>query len=135
MHTFADLVASRKAWIAEELIPWCAHASLKDLRLAELEWADIAGKVDPQKSLWYWAWGRFPQLVHPELMGIDETREVQVTLRDGRVVQGFPDARESRQGQLVLIARDRGRPPRHKPQGPFSIDEITAVGPVEPALP
>jgi len=127
MQTFSELVTSRKAWIAGELIPWCRRAQLTDLKLAELEWGDIAGKVDPEKSLWFWAWSRFPALVHAELMGIDETREVQLRLQDGRVARGFPDARQSKQGQLVLIARDRARPKRHDQQGPFSIDEISAV--------
>ena len=82
MNTFADLVASRKAWLAEVLQPWCLAAAQKDLRLAELEWVDIAGKVDPHKTLWFWAWSRFPDLVHAELAGIDETRRVTVALPD-----------------------------------------------------
>lgn len=127
METFSELVASRKAWIAEELIPWCARAKLRDLKLAELEWGDIAGRVDPEKSLWFWAWGRFPALVNSELKGIDEARQVRVALRGGRQVTGFPDARESKQGQLVLLARDPGHPRRHQQHGPFSIDEIEAV--------
>ena len=127
MHTFADLVSSRKAWLADVLAPWCRHAAVKDLRLAELEWGDIAGKVDAEKTLWYWAWGRFPDLVHAELVGIDETREVLVTLRDGRSVAGFPDARQSVQGQLVLVGRDPDNPRRSAEHGPFSLDEIVAI--------
>ncbi len=127
MHTFADLVSSRRAWLADVLTPWCRQAALKDLRLAELEWSDIAGKVDPAKTLWYWAWSRFPELVHSELVGIDETREVQVTLRDGRSVTGFPDARQSVQGELVLIGRDPVDFHRSAEHGPFSLDEIAAV--------
>jgi len=127
MQSFSELVASRKSWIVNELVPWCTRAAFKDLKLAELEWGDIAGKVDPEKSLWFWAWSRFPALVHPELMGIDETREVQVRLHDGRVARGFPDARQSRQGQLVLVARDRANPKREDRHGPFSIDEISAI--------
>ena len=127
MHTFADLVASRRAWLSDVLSPWCRQAAVKDLRLAELEWGDIAGKVDPAKTLWYWAWSRFPDLVHSELVGIDETREVQVTLRDGRIVAGFPDARQSVQGQLVLVGRDSDDPRRTKELGPFSLDEIVAI--------
>src|SRR5580704_17394105 len=112
MHTFADLVSSRKAWLANVLVPWCRQAAVKDLRLAELEWGDIAGKVDPAKTLWYWAWSRFPDLEHGELVGIDETREVQVTLRDGRTIAGFPDARQSVEGQLVLVGQGQIDPHR-----------------------
>src|SRR5436190_24252285 len=127
MQTFSSLVASRKAWLADVLTPWCVQARLMDLRLAELEWGDIAGKVDPAKTLWYWAWSRFPDLVHAELSGIDETREVTVTLRDGRSVAGFPDARQSVQGQLVLVGRDQIDSHRSTEYGPFSLDEIAAV--------
>lgn len=127
MHTFTDLVSSRKAWLADVLAPWCRQAALKDLRLAELEWGDIAGKVDPAKTLWYWAWSRFPDLVHAELVGIDETREVQVTLRDGRIFEGFPDARQSVQGQLVLFGRDQTDPHRSAEHGPYSLDEIVEI--------
>ena len=127
MQTFADLVSSRKAWLADVLAPWCRQAVVKDLRLAELEWIDIAGKVDPEKTLWYWAWSRFPDLVHAELVGIDETREVTITLRDGRSVAGFPDARQSAQGQLVLVGRDPHNPRRAEEHGPFSLDEIAAI--------
>jgi hypothetical protein len=127
MHTFAELVSSRRAWLADVLAPWCRHATVKDLRLAELEWGDIAGKVDPAKTLWYWAWSRFPDLVHGEMVGIDETREVKVTLHDGRSVAGFPDARQSVQGQLVLVGRDRIDPRRSEEHGPFSLDEIAVI--------
>ena|SRR5260221_12894514 len=127
MHTFAELVSSRKAWLADVLAPWCRQATVNDLRLAELEWVDIAGKVDPGKTLWYWAWSRFPELVHAELVGIDETREVLVTLRNGRVVAGFPDARQSVQGQLVLVGRDADNPRRTTGHGPFSLDEIASI--------
>jgi len=127
MHTFADLVSSRKAWLADVLMPWCRQAGLKDLRLAELEWGDIAGKVDAQKTLWCWAWSRFPDLVHAELAGIDETRELNVTLRDGRSITGFPDARQSLQGELVLVGRDPLNPRQMEEHGPFSLDEIAAI--------
>ena len=39
--TFEELVASRKAWLAEVLQPWCRAAPLSALRRAELEWTDI----------------------------------------------------------------------------------------------
>jgi hypothetical protein len=127
MQTFADLVASRKAWLADVLAPWCAQAALKELIRAELEWVDIAGKVDPEKTLWYWAWSRFPDLVNADLVAIDEARQVTVTLRDGRSFTGFPDSRQSKQGQLVLVGRDPARPKSHEEHGPFLIDDVTAI--------
>ena len=127
MQTFSDLVASRKAWLADVLAPWCARANIKDLKRAELEWVDIAGKVDPEKTLWYWAWSRFPHLVNADLVAIDEARKVTVTLRDGRSLTGFPDSRQSKQGQLVLVSRDPAHPKRHEEHGPFSIDEIASI--------
>lgn len=127
MNTFADLVTSRKAWLADVLAPWCRAASRKDLRLAELEWGDIAGKVDPEKTLWFWAWSRFPALVHDELAGIDETGEVTVTLNDGSQYTGYPDARSSEQGQLVLIGRDSANARHTAEHGPFPIDVIATI--------
>src|SRR5437868_2170552 len=99
---FADLVASRRAWLAEILQPWCRSASRQELLLAEQEWADIAGKVDPEATLWRWAWSRFPELVH-EKLGIDESSEVEIVLKNGTVLRGFPDSRQSRGGKLVLL--------------------------------
>lgn len=93
MNSFDELVASRKNWLNEILKPWCQAVRRSDLLKAEPDWVDIAGKVDPTKTLWLWAWSRFPELVH-ESLGIEETSEVQVELRDGRVVCGFPDARQ-----------------------------------------
>jgi hypothetical protein len=127
MQTFADLVASRKTWLAEVLRPWCTQAALKDLKRADLEWVDIAGKVDPEKTLWFWAWSRFPELVNDDLASIDEARRVMVTLRDGRSFTGYADARESQKGELVLVARDPASPGRHEEHGPFSLDEIVAI--------
>lgn len=127
MHTFADLVASRKAWIETELKPWCAQAALRDLRQAEQAWPDIAGKVDPEKTLWFWAWSRFPDLVNADLQAIDEAQHLQITLRDGRTLVGFPDARQSERGELVLVAADNANPRRHVELGPFPLDEITSA--------
>ena len=127
MQTFADLVASRKTWLAEVLRPWCTQAALKELKRAGLEWIDIAGKVDPEKTLWFWAWSRFPDLVNADLASIDEARRVSVTLRDGRSFTGYPDARESHEGELVLVARDPRSPGRPEEHGPFSLDEIAAI--------
>jgi hypothetical protein len=125
MSHFDQLVASRREWIAEVLIPWCRQAKRADLRRAELEWVDIAGKADLQATLWTWAWERFPVLVSQGIRGIDETWLVVVTLADGRKVEGYPDSRESQQGQLVLVNTDgtEGAVTR----GPFSIDEIVEV--------
>lgn len=123
--TFDDLVASRKEWIERVLRPWCRAAALKDLRRAELEWEDIAGQVDPQATLWTWAWGRFPELVHEGLSGVNETHEVRVTLCDGTSVTGFPNNWQTRQGKLMLVGVRPGG--RLEESGPFSIDDIAQV--------
>lgn len=120
MQTFAELAASRRAWIETVLRPWCGQASRSDLLAAAQEWDDIAGKVDAQKTLWVWAWGRFPSLVHQEMNCIDETTGVTVTLKEGTQVTGFPDARESTDGHLVLLDQAAH-------VGPFSIDDIEKV--------
>ena len=88
---------------------------------------EIAGKVDADKTLWYWAWGRFPDLVHEELSGIDETVNIKVTVADGTAAAGYPDARETDQGQLVLLATAPGETRRLEKLGPFSIDEIVSI--------
>ncbi len=121
---FAALVTSRKNWIEDWLRPWCQRARRIDLQQAEHEWLDIAGKADPEKTLWAWAWSRFPDLVHADL-GIDETAEVVVTLADGREVAGYPDARRSRQGRLTLLGEVA--PGRRGDWGPFSIDDVRSV--------
>lgn len=127
MKTFTELAASRRAWIDDILKPWCQTAHRKDLLLAEHEWTDIAGKVDPNKTLWYWAWSRFPDLVSHELMGIDETARIAVTLHDGRQFTGYPDARESLHGELVLLCRSAAPPHRSTLEGPFPLDQIASV--------
>ncbi len=121
MSTFEELVASRKDWIEQMLIPWCRTATRKDLLKAEREWGDIAGKVTPEATLWTWAWGRFPGLVTEGLPGLDETWRVIVTTVDGQESTGFPEARRSTRGELVLIDDD-GQASR-----PISIDRIQAV--------
>ncbi|MCA9051772.1 MAG: hypothetical protein KDA89_23705, partial [Planctomycetaceae bacterium] len=50
--SFAALAASRREWIDSVLRPWCRQANLKDLRQAESEWTDIAGRVDVAATLW-----------------------------------------------------------------------------------
>jgi hypothetical protein len=102
---FEDLAAARRDWIQQVLRPWCQAASHKELRKAELEWLDIAGRVDVQATLWTWAWERFPEIVHAEMAGVHEAWEVRVRLRDGRELTGYPDSRQSQRGVLVLIGR------------------------------
>lgn len=125
MNSFDDLVASRKAWLNDVLKPWCQQARRADLLKAEPDWMDIAGKVPPEKTLWVWAWSRFPELVH-ESLGIEETSEVAVQLRDGQTIEGFPDSRTSVRGQLMIWGQD---PATSSPKefGPFSIDDIVSV--------
>lgn len=125
MSQFDQLVESRKRWISEVLQPWCRTAGRADLRRAELEWTDIAGKVDPQATLWTWAWGRFPDLVSEGISGIEESWPVRVTLKNGQSCTGYPDSRQSEQGQLLLIATDPSA--ADSTLGPFSIDDITEV--------
>jgi len=123
--TFDFLVESRKSWIQAVLRPWCQSATLKELKKADQEWFDIAGKADPKATLWTWAWERFPAIVHPDLPGVHETYEVTVTLRDGRSLTGFPDNRATQKGMLVLVGTnpDGGL----ASLGPFCIDDVTAV--------
>ena len=129
MAAFEELVASRKGWIETVLKPWCREATLADLQKAAAEWGDIAGRADPQKTLWTWAWCRFPVLVHEGLSGFDEAYELRVTLKDGKVVTGFPDARESREGRLVLLSTTPVRAGDNGSQtaGPYSIDDVRAI--------
>jgi hypothetical protein len=106
MHTLAEIVASRREWIDSVLKPWCRAASRAELLAAEQEWADLAGRADPNKTLWPWAWSRFPALYVEGLAGIDESFEVEMTLRDGSTYAGFPDAGRSQRGQILLISVD-----------------------------
>lgn len=123
--TFDSLVESRKAWIQAVLRPWCQTASLKELKKADVEWFDIAGKADPKATLWTWVWERFPAIVHPDLPGVHETYEVVVMLNDGRAITGFPDNRATQKGMLVLVGTDsNGSLTSH---GPFSMDHIVSV--------
>lgn len=120
MLSFSELAASRRAWIDEVLRPWCEEAPRRDLVEAEAEWVNFAGQVDADATLWAWAWGRFPALVHPEMPGVNETYEVRVELRDGRHLVGFPDSRATRHGKLVLWADG-------SETEPVSIDDIAGV--------
>jgi hypothetical protein len=123
MATFDELVSSRRNWIDEVLIPWCRSAARKDLLRAAMDWGDIAGRVDENATLWTWAWSRFPELVHEGLSGVNETRPVRVVLKSGESATGFPDARQSTNGQLVLVAIAEG----NQLLGPFSIDDVAEV--------
>ena len=105
-QTFDQLAAARREWIDQVLRPWCQRASLKELRRAELEWFDIAGRADTNATLWTWAWERFPVIVHPDLPGVHETHCMHVVLHDGVQITGFPDARQSLRGMLVLVGTD-----------------------------
>jgi len=127
MSEFDELAASRRAWIAEVLQPWCTQAPLVALRKAEQDWADIAGQVDSQATLWTWAWSRFPALVHEGLSGVDETHEVVVTLADGTTVRGYPDGDRSLRGELVLLSSSGDTSNGSTEQGPYSIDAIVDV--------
>lgn len=128
--TFDELAAARRDWIERVLHPWCKVADRNQLRRAEAEWLDIAGRVDVNATLWTWAWERFDGMTCEDLAGVNETKEVVVHLKDGTQAQGFPDARQSLRGDLVLIARnsDDGSVAEH---GPFSIDEVDRVESVD----
>jgi hypothetical protein len=119
MSLFDELAASRRGWINDYLIPWCRRATRKDLLKAEQDWGDIAGKVAPEWTLWLWAWSRFPCLYVEGLGGLEEAWPVRVTLRDGRVIEGYPDSRGSVRGELQVLT-DAG-PER------VSIDEVASV--------
>jgi hypothetical protein len=125
--SFADLIASRREWIEQTLKPWCRVAALKDLKRAELEWEDIAGKVDPKATLWTWAWGRFPSIVHEGLVGVDETHAVRVALKNGDAHVGYPDNRNSEGGRLILLSTESTGPGRVAEIGPISIDDIAQI--------
>lgn len=131
MQTFVDLVTSRQKWIAEVLRPWCASADWKELQLAEQEWLNLAGKVEPEGTLWAWAWNRFPGLVNTQSWKIDETHPISIKLVNGQTFDGYPDGRRSLQGKLVLLCRDRAQPQKFVDAGPFRIDEIVSVATLE----
>ena len=124
-QTFEDLAASRRDWIEQILKPWCLQANLNQLRQADAEWLDIAGKVDQSATLWTWAWERFPALTHEGLAGVNETHRVQVALNDDSSFAGFPDNRKSLRGTLVLV--DTTTAGGLQEHGPFSIDDIKSV--------
>ena len=128
--SFAELAASRRAWIETVLRPWCRAANRRELRLAEGQWAYLAGDVSTRETLWAWAWERFPALCEPGLAPPSESRDVTVTLTDGAAHTGTPDARRSVRGELMLVART---PAGWADRGPFGLDEIASVEPAEPS--
>ena len=99
--------------------------ALPILLKAEAEWVDIAGKVDPEKTLWLWAWSRFPELVH-ESLGIEETSRVEIQTKDGKLYGGFPDARKSLRGQLTIWGCELMTETLTE-LGPFAIDDVVSV--------
>lgn len=121
MHTFQELVESRREWIDQMLIPWCKTSARKDLLLAEHEWQDLAGRPAPEMTLWKWAWERFPVLTHEGLNTINETNAVVVQCHDGRVATGYPDATRSQAG-LLFVIDELGQT-----LGPVEIDEIKQI--------
>ncbi len=127
MKSFDDLVTSRREWLEQVLKPWCRSARLADLKRAELEWEDIAGKVDPKSTLWTWAWGRFPAIVHEGLAGVNETNAVRVTLQNGQVHSGYPDNRKTAAGRLFLVSDEPAASRSAAEIGPISIDDIAKV--------
>lgn len=122
---FDALIASRRAWIDTVLKPWLRTAPRRDLLFAEQEWIDLAGRADPNKTLWPWAWSRFSVLYVDDLGGLEETYRVTVTLRDGARHTGYPDARRSLHGELVLLGDTVVHGSRDL--GPFSIDDVVSV--------
>lgn len=124
-QNFERLATARRQWIETVLRPWCCAAALQELRKAEQEWTDIAGRVDPAATLWTWAWERFPDLVHPELPGVNETHRITISLAEGAEYTGYPDGRRSARGTLILLDTDAcGQSQTH---GPFSIDQIRSA--------
>ena len=126
--TFAALAASRREWLETVLRPWCRAAPRTQLRLAEAQWADLAGDVSVRETLWAWGWERFPALCEPGLTPPAESRPVRVTLTGGETVVGTPDGRRSVRGELWLLARGVDG---WEDRGPFDLDAIAAVEPAE----
>lgn len=123
---FVSLVVERQRWIADVLQPWCRQAARQDLLLAEQEWLNLAGKVEPEGTLWAWAWNRFPGLVNSQVWKMDETHPVTVQLQGGEERTGYPDARRSTRGMLLLVGRDLAT--QHTVEwGPFSLDDIATL--------
>ncbi|MFQ5732479.1 MAG: hypothetical protein ACE5KM_11070 [Planctomycetaceae bacterium] len=125
MSTYEELAGSRRDWIDGVLVEWCRRADRAELLKAEADWANIAGQVDPDTTLWTWAWSRFPALVHPGMSGLDETREVRVRLNDGSEFTGYVNARRSRRGELVLSGTSGES--RGEDVGPWFLEQFAEV--------
>ena len=125
MLSFEELAVSRRMWIDDVLVSWCRQAGSKDLIVAELDWVNLAGQVDPKATLWTWAWSRFPVLVHDGLPGLNETNEVRLTLKSGGTVTGFPDNAETRGSRLVLLTKTESGNFAH--YDPISIDNVLSA--------
>ena len=123
--TYAELVQSRRTWLSHELEGWCRRATVAELQLAEVEWPDLAGRINPDVTLWRWAWSRFPGLVHAEL-GLDESRLVSLQLKDGRCFVGYPNSRRSQKNLLTIYGQADEQQP-WEDHGPFSLDEIHSL--------
>lgn len=121
MQTYDELVAARRQWNEDVLIPWCKVAERKELLLAETEWTDLAGRPDPEMTLWKWAWERFPALVHDGLNSMNETNCLEIHLHDGRLAIGYPDSKKSQAGMMFVTTEDG------KTMGPIMIDEIKSI--------
>ena len=124
LSAFHELSRSRRAWIQEFLIPWCRTANVPSLLKAEMEWGDIAGRIDAQFSLWLWAWSRFPVLYVDGLRGLDESFLVRVTMQDGTQFEGYPDSRATSRALLVLVDREDGKTVE---RGPLRLDQVRSV--------
>jgi hypothetical protein len=124
---FQCLAASRRDWIQSVLRPWCHTATVQDLRRAELEWHDLAGRADAAATLWTWAWERFPDAVHADFPGLNETWPLEVTLVGGDILRGYPDARRSLRGQLVLVSHETAAAGGLTEFGPVSLDQVSSV--------
>ena len=124
---FEVLAASRRGWIQDVLRPWCRVATVQDLRRAELEWHDLAGRADPAATLWKWAWERFPDAVHADFPGLNETWPVEVRLHDGSEFWGYPDARRSTRGQLILVRSDAAVAAGMTESRPILLDEVAGL--------
>ena len=125
---YEAMTASRRAWLDEVLRPWCLQAPVSQLKRAELEWHDLAGRVDPLRTLWLWAWSRFPVLVVDGLSGLEEAYLVMVCLKNGTKATGYPDSRRSLRGQLVILGNDATAQ-----EASFSLDEILSIERIEAA--
>lgn len=124
---FQSLAASRRDWIQTILRPWCQTATVQDLRRAELEWHDLAGRADAAATLWTWAWERFPDAVHADFPGLNETWPLEVQLVDGEILRGYPDARRSLRGQLVLVSHEPAATGGLSESVPVLLDQVSSI--------